>query len=87
MRSFGRLAIAGISGIVLWKLFATILVPLLGLMLGLLALTVKLALIATVIFFVYGMLKKRDDSHESEVEVGDIADLAPEDEDEEVEGE
>lgn len=59
MKTLATLTIAGISGIVLLKLFATILLPLLGLLLGFLAMTVKLALIAGVIFFVYSMIKRR----------------------------
>lgn len=72
MKSFAKLTVAGISGVVLFKLFATILFPLLGMMLGLIAMTVKLALIAAVIFFVYSMVKKRKDYGENEVEVGEI---------------
>lgn len=59
MKTFAALTIAGISGIVLLKLLATILFPLLGLLFGLLAMTVKFALIAGVIFFVYSMIKRR----------------------------
>ena len=72
MKSFAKLTVAGISGVVLFKLFATILFPLLGMMLGLIAMTVKIALIAAVIFFVYSMIKKRKNDGESEVEVGEI---------------
>jgi hypothetical protein len=71
MRSFARLAFAGISGVVLFKLFATILFPLLGLFFGLLAMTVKLAVIAAVIFFVYSMIRKRKEDAWVEVEVED----------------
>lgn len=70
MKSFAKLAIVGFSGVVLIKLFATILFPLLGFLLGLFALTVKFALIAAVVFFVYEMLKKR--KSEGEVEVGEV---------------
>lgn len=59
MKSFAKVAVAGISGVVLFKLFATILFPLLGLLFGLLAMTVKLAVIAAVAFFVYSMIRKR----------------------------
>ena len=72
MKSFAKLTVAGISGVVLFKLFATILFPLFGMMLGLIAMTVKIALIAAVIFFVYSMIKKRRNDGESEVEVGEI---------------
>ena len=69
MKSFAKLAVAGISGVVLFKLFATILFPLLGLMLGLIALTVKLALIAAVVFFIYSIFKKRDATGKSDGEI------------------
>jgi uncharacterized membrane protein len=59
MKLFAKVAVAGISGVVLFKLFATILFPLLGLLFGLLAMTVKLAVIAAVAFFVYSMIRKR----------------------------
>jgi len=72
MKSIVRITVAGISGVVLFKLFATILFPLLGMMLGLLAMTVKLALIAAAIFFVYSMIRKRKDEGEAEVEVGEM---------------
>ena len=66
MRSFAKLAVAGISGVVLFKLFATILFPLLGLLFGLFAITVKFALIAAVVFFVYSMIRKRKTDAEEE---------------------
>lgn len=71
MQSFAKLAFAGISGVILFKLFATVLLPLLGLFFGLLAMTVKFAMIAAVIFFVYSMVKKRRNGVEIEVEVED----------------
>lgn len=87
MKSFAKLAVAGISGVVLLKLFATIIFPLLGIMLGLIGLTVKLALIAAVIFFLYGMIKKRDEPQENgdgeivvEVEVEEVEDESGDDE-------
>jgi hypothetical protein len=72
MKSFAKLAVAGISGVVLFKLFATVLFPILGLMLGLLALTVKFALIAAVVFFVYSMTRKRKPESDSELDENEI---------------
>jgi len=72
MKSFAKLAVAGISGVVLFKMFATILFPILGMMLGLLALTVKFALIAAVVFFVYSMIRKRKPEAEVEVDENEI---------------
>ena len=59
MRTFAAFSVAGISGILLFKLLTTLFIPLLGLLMGLVAMTVKLALIAAVVFFVYTMMKKR----------------------------
>ena len=64
MKSFAKIAVVGISGVVLFKLFATLLFPLLGLVFGLLAMTVKFALIAAVVFFVYSMIRKRKSEEE-----------------------
>jgi hypothetical protein len=64
MKSLVKLTVVGISGVVLFKLFATLLFPLLGLIFGLLAMTVRFALIAAVIFFVYSMIRKRKSEDE-----------------------
>jgi len=78
MKSFAKVAFVGLSGVVLFKLFTTILLPLLGLFLGLLALTVKVALVAAVVYFVYSLLKKRNgvEVHDvNEDDMGDDADV------------
>ena len=62
MKTFATLTVAGVAGIVLFKLLTAILFPILGLFVGLLAMTVKFALIAAVIFFVYSMIKKRKEA-------------------------
>lgn len=59
MRTFAALTVSGVVGILLFKLLATLIVPLLGVFVGLMAMTVKFALIAAVIFFVYSMIKKK----------------------------
>jgi hypothetical protein len=58
MKTFAALTVAGVAGLVLFKLLAALLLPILGLLFGLVALTVKLALIAALGFFVYSMIKK-----------------------------
>jgi hypothetical protein len=65
MRAFGTVAVAGISGVILWQLFTTILLPLLGVALGLLAMAAKFALIVAVGFFVYSLFKKRREQAEA----------------------
>lgn len=72
MKSFAKFAIVGVTSVVLFKLFATILLPLFALMVGLLGLALKLALIAVVGYFIYSLFCKsrRDrDEHEVEIEV------------------
>jgi hypothetical protein len=59
MRFLAPVAIATLSGIVLWKLFATILLPLLGLVFGLMMTVLKVVLIAAVIYFIVSMMRKR----------------------------
>jgi hypothetical protein len=65
MKSFAKLAVVGVSSVVLFKLFASVFLPMMGMLFGLLAMTVKLALIAAVVFFIYSLFRKR----EQEVEV------------------
>lgn len=55
------LGIAAIPGVILWKLLATIVLPLLGVLFGLVAAAVKIALIVAVGFFIYSLIKKRRD--------------------------
>jgi hypothetical protein len=62
MKTFATITVAGVAGVVLFKLIAALVFPLLGLVAGLLAMTVKIALIAAVIFFIYSMIKKRKEA-------------------------
>ena len=59
MNNLAPIAFTAITGVVLWKLFATILLPVLAMLLGLVGTALKFALIAGVIFFIYSMIKKR----------------------------
>jgi len=65
MKSFAKLAVVGVSSVVLFRLFATLFLPMMGMLFGLLAMTVKLALIAAVVFFIYSLFRKK----EKEVEI------------------
>ncbi|MDZ7780981.1 MAG: hypothetical protein U5R14_13760 [Gemmatimonadota bacterium] len=58
MKTFATLTAAGVAGLILLKLLAAVVIPALGLLMGLVALTVKLALVAALGFFVYSMFKK-----------------------------
>ena len=58
MKGFAALTVAGVAGLVLFKILAAFALPLLAMFLGLVVLTVKVALVAAVGFFVYSMLRK-----------------------------
>ncbi|HSG06928.1 MAG TPA: hypothetical protein VLA36_01130 [Longimicrobiales bacterium] len=62
MKTFASLTVAGVAGILLLKLLTALVFPVLGLFVGLLAMTVKFAVIAAVLFFVYSMIKKRKEA-------------------------
>ena len=62
MRTFATLTVTGVAGVILFKLLAALLFPLLGVFFGLLAMTIKFALIAAVVFFVYSMIRKRKEA-------------------------
>ena len=59
MRTFATFTVAGVVGILLFKM---VVVPILALFVGLLAMTVKLALLGAVAFFVYTMIKKHNET-------------------------
>jgi len=64
MRTFTRVAVAGVAGFTFLKLFTTVLIPTLGLVLGLLGLTMKLAVFAAVAYFIWSLVRpspRRDD--------------------------
>jgi len=56
MKTFATFTVAGVMGLFLFKL---VLLPALALFMGLLAMTVKLAILAAVIWFIYSMVKQR----------------------------
>lgn len=58
MKTFATLTVAGVAGLLVLKLLAAVALPVLGLAFGLLALIVKLAVIAALGYFVYSVLKK-----------------------------
>ena len=58
MKTFATFTVAGVAGLVLLKLLAAVLLPALGVLFGLVALTMKLALVAAIGYFVYSMVRK-----------------------------
>ena len=67
MKGFAALTVTGVAGVVLFKLIAAVMFPVFGMIIGLFMMTVKWALIAGVIYFVYTMIRKRQDAQEAEV--------------------
>lgn len=64
MRTFGALFVGGVTGIVILKLLATLLFPLLGFMVGLVGMVFKILLFGAIAYFVYTLIK---DKREREV--------------------
>jgi hypothetical protein len=58
MKTFATLTVAGVAGLLVLKLLAAVVLPVLGVAFGLLAFVVKLAVIIALGYFVYSVLKK-----------------------------
>ncbi len=58
MESFGKVALAGVSGFVLFKIGMALVFPMLGILIALVALVVKVAVAVAVGYFVMEWLKK-----------------------------
>lgn len=67
MKSFAALTVTGVVGVVLFKIIAAVMFPVFAMIIGLFFTTLKFALIAGVIYFVYTMIRKRQDAQEAEV--------------------
>jgi hypothetical protein len=61
MRTIGALFVGGVTGIVILKLLATLLFPLLGFMVGLVGMAFKIVLFGAIAYFVYTLLRGRRD--------------------------
>ena len=59
MRTFGAMAIGGLAGIVALKLLATMLLPLFGLVFGVVGMLLKIGLWVAVGYVVYTLIKGR----------------------------
>lgn len=58
MKAFAALTVAGVAGLVLLKILFALLLPALGLLVGIVALAVKVALVTAIGFFVYSVVRK-----------------------------
>jgi hypothetical protein len=68
MKSFAKVAVAGVASIALFKVFTAALIPALGMTLSLIMLMVKVALVAGVAYFLYTILKPRSDEDDAVVD-------------------
>lgn len=59
MRTFGALALGGLAGLVVLKLVAALILPLFGVMFGLVGMLVKVGLWLAVAYFVYTLIRGR----------------------------
>jgi len=73
MKSFGKVALVGVSGLVLFKVGTALIFPMLGILIALVALVVKVAVAVAVAYFVMEWLKKTKhgdvDVHDVEIEI------------------
>ena len=65
MRTVAPVAFAAISGVILWKLFAMVLLPVVGILVGLVATAAKVAILVAIGFFVLSLIRKRRESVEA----------------------
>ena len=66
MKSLGKVAFIGVSGLVLFKLSTALFFPMFGLVIALVALAVKVAVVVAIAYFVMEWLKK-DEPHDVEI--------------------
>ncbi len=59
MMRFAQVTVAGVASIILLKLIATFLLPLLGIVMGFFALMFKVALVVLVGYLVYSFFRRR----------------------------
>jgi hypothetical protein len=65
MKSFVKVAAVGFSGVVFFKFLA---MPIVTILIGLVAMTVKFALIAAIGYFLYSLFLKRNEESEDDVD-------------------
>lgn len=79
MRSFAKYTVLGISGVVAFKLVTALVLPLVGLVFGLVALLLKLAVVAAVVYFVWSLVSKKDEEHELDPDGEIVVEVVDED--------
>ena len=93
MKAFARVAVVGVASVAMLKLFTAVFVPILGMMIGLIALTMKVAIVAAIAYFLWSFFKKDTESegaaeaHEMEEKIEIVVEEVVEDEPAEAPGE
>lgn len=64
MRTFAALSVGGVIGVMLLKLLASLLMPAIGVLIGLMVTAFKLLLFALVAYFIYSLVRKRKKEEE-----------------------
>lgn len=64
MKSFARVAVLGVASVAMLKLFTAVFVPILGMMIGLIALTMKVAVVAAIAYFLWSFFGKSPETDE-----------------------
>ena len=59
MRTFAGLFVGGVAAVLLFKLVAGLILPLIGLFVGLIAMAFKIAIFVAVAYFVYSLIRNR----------------------------
>ena len=59
MRSFAGMFVGGVAAVLLLKVLAGFVLPLVGMVVGLILLAIKITLFAFVAYFVYSLIKNR----------------------------
>ena len=64
MRTVAGLFVGGVAAVVAFKLITALVLPLVGIFFGLVALVIKLAIVAAVAWFVYSLVRGRKSEQE-----------------------
>ena len=59
MRTFAGMFVGGIAALVLFKLFAGLVLPLIALVVGLVGMAIKIAIFVAIGYFVYSLVRNR----------------------------
>ena len=67
MRTFAGLFVGGIAALLLFKLLAGLILPLVGIFVGLVAMAIKIAIVVAIGYFVYSLVRNRNREQQTTV--------------------